>query len=72
MHDQAAFVYVIATGHHRGLSKLAPGRHQDEWAVWQEDRLGMSGTSTDQTARLSLFQRLAQKLSHTPVHDERA
>lgn len=72
MHDQAAFLYVIATGHHRGVTCPAPGRQQDEWAIWQQDRLGMSGVSTDQTARPSLFQRLARKLFHTPLQDEQA
>ena len=72
MHDQAAFLYVIATGHHRGLSKLAPGRHRDEWAIWQQDRLGVSGAPAGQSTRPSLFQRLARKLSRTPVQDERA
>ena len=71
MHDQAAFLYFIATGHHRGTTRPASGRHPDEWAIWQQDRLGMSGASTCQTAHPSLFQRLARKLSHTHVQKER-
>ena len=72
MHDQAAFLYLLATGHHRGVISPAPGRHQDEWAIWQQDRLGMSGAATGHTARPSLFQRLVRKLFHTPLQDEQA